>query len=150
MSDITIRPLNSTDSSWVSQFIIEHWGNAMVVSRGRAYYPHALPGFVAIRNEETAGLLTYSIKGDSCQIVTINSTQPLSGAGTALIEAVKEAARQARCKRLWLITTNDNLNALRFYQKRGFALVAVHRNALEQSRKIKPEIPLIGKDGIPL
>jgi hypothetical protein len=42
------------------------------------------------------------------------------------------------------------MNALRFYQKRGFVLVAVHRNALEQSRKLKPEIPLIGDDEIPL
>jgi hypothetical protein len=57
-------------------------------------------------------------------------------------------AGYANCKRL--ITTNDNLNALRFYQKRGLALVAVHRNALEESRRIKPEIPLIGSDGIPL
>jgi hypothetical protein len=54
------------------------------------------------------------------------------------------------CTRLWLITTNDNLHALRFYQKRGFMLVAVHRNAVEQSRKLKPEIPLYGKDGIPI
>jgi DNA-3-methyladenine glycosylase I len=63
---------------------------------------------------------------------------------------VKKVARQSGCRRLWLVTTNDNLNALRFYQKRGFALVAVHRNALEISRKLKPEIPLIGADGIPL
>jgi hypothetical protein len=49
-----------------------------------------------------------------------------------------------------LVTTNDNLNALRFYQKRGFVLVAVHRNALEVSRKLKPEIPLVGMDSIPL
>ena len=69
---------------------------------------------------------------------------------SAEIEAVKEVACKAGCRRLWLITTNDNLNALRFYQKRGFALVAVHRNALEISRKFKPEIPLIGADGIPL
>jgi RimJ/RimL family protein N-acetyltransferase len=68
----------------------------------------------------------------------------------ALIEAVKNTARAAKCKRLWLITTNDNLNALRFYQKRGFVLVAVHRNALEISRQLKPEIPLFGADGIPL
>jgi ribosomal protein S18 acetylase RimI-like enzyme len=82
--------------------------------------------------------------------VTIDSDKPSIGVGTVLIDAVKEIARQAGCSRLWLITTNDNMNALRFYQKRGFVLVAVHRNALEQSRKLKPEIPLIGDDEIPL
>jgi ribosomal protein S18 acetylase RimI-like enzyme len=82
--------------------------------------------------------------------VTIDSDKPSIGVGTVLIDAVKEIARQAGCSRLWLITTNDNMNALRFYQKRGFVLVAVHRNALERSRKLKPEIPLIGDDEIPL
>ncbi len=70
--------------------------------------------------------------------------------GTALIDAVKDVATMAHCKRLWLITANDNMAALRFYQKRGFLLVAVYRNAVEQSRRLKPEIPLVGIDGIPL
>jgi GNAT superfamily N-acetyltransferase len=67
-----------------------------------------------------------------------------------LIDAVRQEAQRAGCKRLWLITTNDNLTALRFYQRRGFVLVAVHRNAVELSRKLKPQIPLIGEHGIPI
>jgi ribosomal protein S18 acetylase RimI-like enzyme len=114
------------------------------------YHPQDLPGFVAIQEGEKVGLVTYNIEGESCEVVTIDSIRPSSGVGTALIEAVRDIAIKARCKRLWLITTNDNLNALRFYQKRGFVLVAVHRNALDVSRKLKPEIPLIGDDGIPL
>jgi ribosomal protein S18 acetylase RimI-like enzyme len=70
--------------------------------------------------------------------------------GTALINAVIEAARRQGCTRVWLITTNDNLHALRFYQKRDFVLVAVHANAVARARQIKPEIPLIGRDGIPI
>ena len=96
------------------------------------------------------GLVTYHVDEDACEIVTIDSLVPSRGVGTALIEAVKVAAIEAGCKRLWLITTNDNLNALRFYQKWGFELVAIHRNALEKSRELKPEIPTIGMDGIPL
>lgn len=72
------------------------------------------------------------------------------GIGSALLDAVKDIAVSDQCKRLWLITTNDNTAALRFYQKRGFSLVAVHRDALEQLRRLKPEIPLFGIDGIPL
>ena len=96
------------------------------------------------------GLVTYNIQEGSCEIVTLNSTYPSCGVGTALIQAVKDITIKSGCKRLWLITTNDNVNASRFYQKRGFVLVAVHRNALEQSRKLKPEISMIGYHGIPL
>ena len=59
-------------------------------------------------------------------------------------------AKSLGCSRITLITTNDNLPALRFYQKRGFDMVRLYRNAVEHSRKIKPEIPLTGMDGIPL
>jgi len=150
MPDITIQPLNTADREWVSQFMLEHWGSNKVVSRGVVYYPQDLPGFVALHESEKVGLVTYNITGASCEIVTIDSIRPSSGVGSALIEAVRDIAQKARCKRLWLITTNDNMNALRFYQKRGFVLVAVHRNALEVSRKLKPEIPMIGDHGIPL
>ena len=130
--------------------MLEHWGSNRVVSRGVIYYPQNLPGFVALLNGEKVGLATYNIVNESCEIVTIDSMHPSTGVGTTLIESVKDVAIRSGCKRLWLITTNDNTNALRFYQKRGFVLVAVHRNALDQSRKLKPEIPSIGNDGIPL
>src|SRR2546426_7240865 len=147
MPNMLIRPLTLADREWVSQFMLEHWGSNKVVSRGVVYYPQDLPGFVTVYDSEKVGLITYNITGASCEIVTINSIRPSSGVGTALIEAVKDTAMKSGCKRLWLITTNDNLNALRFYQKRGFVLTALHRNALELSRKLKPEIPLIGDHG---
>src|SRR5947209_1616572 len=150
MPEYTIRPLNPEDAEWVAHFIEEQWHSPIAISRGKIYYPHTLPGFVALQDDKPVGLITYTIQDHDCEIVTIDSIFPSHGTGTALIQAVKEVAEQHQCSRLWLITTNDNLNALRFYQKRGFTLVALHRNALEQSRKLKPEIPLMGKDGIPL
>ena len=150
MPAITILPINANDHEWVAQFMHEQWGSNIVVSCGVIYYPQDLPGFVALHQSEKVGLVTYNITGASCEIVTLNSTHPSSGAGTALIEAVRDIALKSGCKRLWLITTNDNINALRFYQKRGFVLVDLHRNALELSRRLKPEIPLIGNDGIPI
>lgn len=131
-------------------FITQRWGAETVVGHGTTYYPAQLPGFVAVRGSEKLGLVTYHIEGDNCEIVTIDSLRPSIGIATALLEAVKKVAYQARCKRLWLITTNDNLTALRFYQKRGFVLVAVHRNAVDRARQEKPEIPFIGYEGIPL
>jgi len=84
-----------------------------------------------------------------CEIISLDSLVPSVGIGTALVEAVKETARAHNCKRIWLTTTNDNLNALRFYQKRGFILVTIHRDAVNIARKYKP-IPLTGADGIPI
>ena len=75
----------------------------------------------------------------------------VAGAGTALIQAVAQLARRQGCTRLWVITTNDNVDALRFYQRRGFCLVRVHRGAVDRSRAcLKPEIPPVGAYGIPL
>ena len=150
MPDIITQPLNIADREWVSEFMLELWGSNKVVSRGVVYYPQDLPGFEAMYDGEKVGLVTYNVTGTSCEIVTINSIRPFSGIGTALIEAVRDIALKLGCKRLWLITTNDNINALRFYQKRGFVLVTIHKNALELSRKLKPEISLIGDHGIPL
>jgi ribosomal protein S18 acetylase RimI-like enzyme len=145
-----IRPSRATDRAWIDDFIRERWGALTVVSRGRLHRPGGLPGFVATMGNEPAGLITYSIEGDACEIVTIDSLVERKGVGTALVEAVTEAASKAGCRRLWLVTTNDNLPALRFYERRGFSLVAVHRGAIAESRKLKPEIPLIGLDGIPI
>jgi len=150
VTDFSIRPLNTSDKDWVGQFITEHWGAGNVVAHGVVYYPHDLPGFVAISDGKPVGLITYHIENDNCEIVTLDSVQPALGIGTALIEVVKYVTRYSGCRRLWLITTNDNLYALHFYQKRGFVLVAVHRNALDISRELKPEIPQLGIDGVPL
>lgn len=151
----TIRPLEVRDRNWVAHFLDRHWYSTKIVSRGVAYYAHLLPGFVAEftnapNDAQPAGLITYHIEGRSCQIITLNSLHPNMGIGTKLLEAVKQVAVQQGCKRLWLVTTNDNLEALRFYQKWGMHLVAVYPNALVESRKLKPQIPIIGKDDIPL
>jgi len=151
----TIRPLVPADRNWVAHFLDEHWHSTKIVSRGVAYYAHLLPGFVAEmtnapEDAPPAGLLTYHIDGKNCQVITLNSLQQGIGVGAKLLEMVKQVALDMGCKRLWLITTNDNLEALRFYQKRGFHLVAVYPNALAESRKLKPQIPIMGIDDIPL
>lgn len=153
MSHLVLRQLKSDDKDQVSRFMVEHWGASTVVAHGNIYRPADLPGFIAFHTgaeDRWLGLTTYHIQDDQCEIVTIDSLSPTTGVGTALLGAVKQVAMKAGCTRLWLITTNDNLDALRFYQKRGFVLVAVHRNAVNRSRKLKPEIPDVGAYGIPL
>ena len=149
MSDFIVRAVDSDDGDWVAKFITERWGAEFVVAHYEVFYCRDLPGFVATKGEKKHGLLTYKIVGDDCEVVSLDSLQPCAGIGTALIDAVKATAVESACKRLWLVTTNDNMNALRFYQKRGFTLVKINRNAIDFARKLKP-IPLIGADGIPL
>jgi GNAT superfamily N-acetyltransferase len=130
--------------------LAERWHSPRIVTRGRIHQADELPGFVAETVAGLMGLVTYRCEADQCEIVSLDSLVERRGVGTALVAAVQRAARETGCARLWLITTNDNLQALRFYQKRGFALAALHRNALELSRRLKPEISALGEDGIPL
>jgi N-acetylglutamate synthase-like GNAT family acetyltransferase len=150
MKSFQVRPLNNEDSPWILSLLTEHWGSARSVSRGRVHYAEKLPGFTATQKDKPIGLVTYLIEGKECEIVTMNSLVEGKGIGSALVDAVKSAAAMAGCRRVWLITTNDNTSALRFWQKRGFRLVAVYPDAIEKSRLIKPEIPLTGNDGIPI
>lgn len=147
-----IHPLDEhkDDRAWTCHIIKTRWGADTVVAHGTVYHPASLPGFIAWQAGERIGLVTYCLERDACEIVTIDSLRPGIGVGTALIRAVKGVAQEAGCRRLWLITTNDNLEALRFYQKAGFLLVAVNRGAMQTARQIKPEIPLIGMHDIPL
>ena len=145
-----IRLLTTADRDWVRQKTFETWGAETVVVHETVYRPAELPGFVAQNGDEIVGLLTYHLEGEACEIVTLNAWREGIGVGTALIEAVKQTAGREKCRRLWLVTTNDNLPALRFYQKNGFVIAAVHLNAIEKDRRLKPEIPLTGMDGIPI
>lgn len=144
----TRHPLTAADRPWVTALICDHWGGPTVVSRGVAHHVADCPGFYALAEGKRIGLITYHITGRACEIVTLDSMRWGIGVGVALIEAVKGAAITAGCTRLWLITTNDNTHALRFYQRQGFVLAALHVNALAESRKLKPGIPLVGMDGI--
>jgi len=149
LSDFCIRPVNSDDADWIAQFITERWGAEFIAAHYEVYHCRDLAGFVATKGEKKVGLLTYKIVAGDCEVVSLDSLRPCAGIGTSLIDAVKTAAAESGCGRLWLVTTNDNMNALRFYQKRGFVMVKINRNAIEFARSLKP-VPLVGAEGIPL
>ncbi len=120
------------------------------MSRGRAHRIRDLDCLVELEGDRWLGVAAYNVEGADCELVLLEAFERRRGTGTNLLEAVVDRARAGGARRLWLITTNDNLDALRFYQRRGFALVAVHPNAIEESRKLKPEISLVGELGIPI
>ena len=129
---------------------MRHWGTTETLSRGVKLSDFDLPAFVALHEGEPAGLVTYHVLGSECEIVTLSSELENRGIGTALVAAVRETAAASGCGRLWLSTTNDNLHALRFYQKRCFRLAILYPDTVKHARALKLEIPEIGKDGIPI
>jgi len=149
-SDLVIRPVDDSDRDFIRGFIAERWGSEMVIVHETIYYPAELPGFICELSGKLSGLITYRIDKSACEIVSLDSLVEGRGIGTALIEWVAETASEAQCDTLWLVTTNDNLRALGFYQKHGFHLVMVVPDAVTRSRQRKPEIPRIGENGIPI
>jgi ribosomal protein S18 acetylase RimI-like enzyme len=145
-----LRRLTQDDLPRLRQFWIEHWGGEDMIARGRVHRPEQLEGFVIEDEREWIGLLTFFIEDGECEVTSLDSLRAGKGLGSALMDRIIEEARARNCKRLFLITTNDNLNALGFYQKRGFRIVAVYPGAVNESRKIKPGIPLVGMNAIPL
>jgi GNAT superfamily N-acetyltransferase len=145
-----ITPIQNQDKVWAQDLLREHWGSCAVVSRGILHQADELPGFKAVNNRTPAGLITFNILDSNCEIVSLDSLIPRKGIGRKLVLKVVKEARLRGCKRVWLITTNDNIDALCFYQKIGFKLVAIHPKAIEQSRRLKPQIPATGCHGIPI
>lgn len=144
------RALTADDRPWLERQLTALWGSTEVVSRGLVHDAASLPGFVCVAVDEIVGLATYAIRGEQCELVTLDAFTEGRGVGSLLLQAVIDAARARGCHRLWLITSNDNLHALGFYQRRGLRLVAVYPGAIDEARRLKPQIPLVGNGGIPI
>ena len=148
--DVAIRPVNEHDRPTVEWLTTQLWGAAEVVVHDGVFYPASLPGFIADRAGRIAGLVTFEVRPGVLEIATINALSRHQGIGTMLIEAVRAEAKRLGCHHVTLTTTNDNIGALRFYQRRGFRLAAVRPGAVDRARQRKPEIPRTGDFGIPL
>jgi ribosomal protein S18 acetylase RimI-like enzyme len=148
---IDVQPLTEEDRPWAADIETESWGEPLAARLGELVDPTRLPGFVAFLDGERAGLVSYEVRGDECEVVTIRSLREGHGVGRALLTAVRDAAIEAGCRRLWLITTNNNLRALGLYQRWGMDIVAFHRHAVSDARsRLKPSIPDQDEKGIPI
>ena len=148
---LEVRRVDGHDEEWILALMRSRWGDEIAVSRGRIHRPAALPGFVVVADLiEPVGLLTYSLQDEQCEVVTIDSMSEGIGVGSMLIDAVIHLARDVRCRRVWLVTTNDNVHAQAWYERRGFRLAAVHEGAVAVSRELKPSIPVVGHGGAPI
>ena len=146
---VQVRPFTEEDRPWAIELMRERWGSEVVITCGKARDASLLEGFVAEIEGEPAGLAVYETRGAESELVTLDSLQEGAGVGSTLVAAVANAAWRQECRRLLVVTTNDNVCALGFYQRRGFVLTALRRGAVDKSRQIKPEIPELGCDDIP-
>lgn len=149
---MNLRAGYPADRPAVAVFLAKR-GSARVARRNQLVDPLDHPVLLAEddQNGQLLGVLTYVVDRGQCEVLTLHAEQQWRGVGTALLQLVEQLATEQGCRRLWLITTNDNVDALRFYQRRGFRLAALHRGAVDDCRaRLKPEIPTVGDYGIPL
>ena len=146
-----IKPIDVALRRIVQPLVDNAWAGPFLVINGRLWDTRELPGLAALdASGAVAGYLLYDFHNDLCEIMVLESLQKNTGIGTACIAHVKGIAKERGIKTIAVTTTNDNIHAIRFYQKRGFVLHELRPNILELSRKLKPSIPLMGEDGIPL
>ncbi len=145
-----LAPQTAADEEWLRNLWTAEWGGETMITRGRVHRLADLHALIAWDGDTPVGAATFHVEGPDCELVSINATHPGAGVGAALLQAVEDAARDAGCERVRLITSNDNLDALRFYQRKGYRLVAVYPGAIDEARRLKPTISLVGEYGIPI
>jgi GNAT superfamily N-acetyltransferase len=180
MDAIEVREGRPADAEFVRRSLMESMAGTAVAGHGELIDAMRLAALVAWIDDEPVGHLTYRQDPPSTsppgstppastppastppastppastppgwEVVTLHAARPGRGVGAALMAALLDRARQAGAARVWLITTNDNTNALRFYQRLGFDLVRLDRDAVtEARRRLKPTIATHA-DGIPI
>jgi DNA-3-methyladenine glycosylase I len=149
-TEIAVREIEPSDRDWVWSFLREHFGSTKIVSRNVVHHADDLPGFIALYRGQPSALLTYCVRNAELEVVSLHAAIHGRGLGSHLLASARQRALDLRCRRLWLITTNDNEPAIAFYTGRGMHLAAVHRGAIAESRKLKPEISRFGVGGRPI
>lgn len=147
---IKIEEITDKNREEINNILINEWGATNIVIRGKIVDGTKLKGLIASEENKIIGLITYEIENNECEIVTLNSFKENKGVATSLIESVKQIAIKNNCKRIKLITTNDNIRGIEFYQRKGFVISNIYINAIENSRKLKPEIPMFADNGLPI
>jgi ribosomal protein S18 acetylase RimI-like enzyme len=148
--EVSIRFAEPEHDDAVGEFLRRH-NHARVTRLGQLLMPLEHPAVLAERDGNIVGVLTLRFDDAESEVLTLHVDGRQGGIGTALLEEAARLARDRGSRRLFLVTTNDNVDALRFYQRRGFRLCALHVGAVDESRAtLKPEIPAIGEYGIPL
>lgn len=147
---MSITKIINSNRERVVAFFKEHWGSTeMVISTG-VYDCSQLDGFIYEENDKILGLVTYTRCEHGAEIISLDSIKEGKGIGSLLMNEIEKFVQKKGIEHVSLVTTNDNLNALKFYQKRGYKIKAVFPDAVQKAREMKPSIPFVGHNGIPI
>ena len=143
--------LEPVDQDYIRQHLGELWGWP-VISTVRTYGPEDDMHGVVWRDEwgEIQGLLVYHIDGDAADIISIDAYQQGRHIGGRLLDGAEEHMRKHGVRHVTITTTNDNLRAVAFYVRRGYRLVKIDLDGMDKIRALKPNVPDLGIDNIPL
>ena len=148
---MTVRPFAEGDQGWAGPLVAAELGGRWHIRRGERVDGLEPPGWVAEREGRPVGLATAASRKDGWELVLLLATERRAGVGSMLVDRVLDEARRAGAPRVWVVTTNDNLGALAFYQRAGFRLTALRPGAVDEARAtLKPEIPVTRPDGLPI
>jgi GNAT superfamily N-acetyltransferase len=145
---VTIRPITEEDHEAVRNLLTDRWAGPEILLDDEMVDASKLPGFLALDEGDLVGLVTLIKRPDEWEILTLDSLSRWGGTGTLLLNAVIDQARENGLKRLFVRTSNDNLDAFRFYQRRGFRLERIVQGVIDKERELKPDLPLRGDYGI--
>lgn len=145
-----IRPIVATDRSWIAEESLVVGGPLMGTTTGTIDL-RAHPGAIAVQGDQRAGAIIWSDGGEERRFLALWSKFEGLGTGRALLEHGMEAARLAGCQIFRIATTNDNLRALKLYQRAGFRIERIHvggfANVLETKGMTSAPLP-VGQNGI--
>jgi ribosomal protein S18 acetylase RimI-like enzyme len=134
----------------VKQLFTENWNTDSVYSNGTNHKLDNLNGFIAMQDDEIVGILTYMVANQKLEVISVDSFMENYGVGSTLLSLAVEQARQQSCDKVWLTTTNDNIPAIRLYEKQQFARTRTHLYSVSKARETQPELPKFGYHGIPI
>lgn len=143
-----VRAATPGDLPWVRSIITQRWGSVEMVTGGRVKDASAHRALIASADGQDVGLLTYRHEGNDVEIVSIDALISGRGAGRQLLSALQGQVRREQLASIYVYTTNDNVDALAFYQRCGLRMVAIDRDAVTRAREIKPSIPHYADNGI--
>jgi len=145
-----VRQVDETIREKLQPILDETWGSPYLAINGKLWDSRTMQGFAAVSGDKVLGYLLYEFHSGLCEIMVLESVAQNIGIATSLIEKIKQTAKSSGVSKIIVQTSNDNTHALRFYQRRGFTMREVRLGALDEARRLKPTIPLIGEEGIPL
>jgi ribosomal protein S18 acetylase RimI-like enzyme len=148
---MNVRPVTPEDREWVAELIGTAFGSVRLMSNDHLIDDASLlDGFAAEVDGRPVGCALINVVDGDTELVALVSTYRGAGVGSALLDTVVERGKRDGWKRLWLVTSNDNTDAIRMYQRAGWDWTEFRRDAITEARAMKPEIPEFGNHGIPV